>query len=658
MLDNLIEFEALQNIAEELTDEQLVTIGSDAVDGFDADMRSREGWDGEMKEAMNLALQIQEKKNFPWENSSNVKLPLLTEAAINFNSMMYPALIPPTDIVKTRIVGEDPNGEKEAQSIRVSKHMSYQILEEMEEWEEEMDAGLIIQPILGNMYKKSYYDGNKGRNVSEMLSPAEFVVAYDTKNLETCYRKTHILEFTKNDIRKRVLSGDFLDVDLGDPVIEDKEHVGTNPVKVDNSTTYKFLEQHTYLDLDQDDLEEPYIITVEKNSKKVVRIVAGYSVSNILTNEDNEIYDVPQDQYFTKYGFVPNPDGSFLDLGLGKLLGPTNKTVNTLINQLIDAGTRSVTGGGFLGRGIKIKGGNLKFKMGEYKRVDSTGDDLRKNIVHLPGTEPSGVLFNLLNLLINSGQRLASTLDSQVGDNPGQNQKATTSAIVQENGQKIFNGIYKRNHRSLKSELKKIFALNSVYLPAESYLNVLDGNFPEDMARTIARSDYDVKSLNLIPAADSAYTSQQQRMAKSQALMQKIGTGLVNPQVAIQRALVAEEQSGIEQIMKVPPAQPSLEQQEFEHKMKLEMAQHALEVLKTQQDEIKVRTDAILTLAKAESEEKGTQLNKYKLQLDGIIAEGKDNAARIAALNTTGQRGTEGMDNAAGGEVSPATAQV
>lgn len=643
MLDDLIEFEAMQNIAE-LDSLDLEKIGESVVDGYDTDMRSRESWEGEMKEAMDLALQVRETKNFPWENASNVKMPLLTEAAIHFNSMMYPALIPPTDIVKTRIVGEDPHGQKEAQSIRVSKHMSYQVLEEMEEWEEEMDIGLIVLPILGNMYKKSYFDPDKNRNVSEMLSPREFVVDYFTKTLEDAYRKTHVLSFTKNDIRKRILSGDFLDVELGDPKVEDKEKEGEEAPQLDSSTTYKVLEQHTYLDIDDDGLEEPYIVTVDYNTKKVLRITAGYTSENILTNAEGDVYDVPQDEYFTKYGFVPNPDGSFLDLGLGKLLAPTNHTVNTLINQLIDAGTRSVTGGGFLGRGIKIKGGNLKFRMGEYKRVDSTGDDLRKNIVHLPSTEPSGVLFNLLNLLITSGQRLASTLDSQVGENPGQNQKATTSAIVQENGQKIFNGIYKRCHRSLKKELKKIFYLNSIYLPAESYLNVLDGDFPEEMKRTIHRSDYDVKSLNLVPAADSAYTSQQQRMAKSRALMEKIGTGLVNPQEAVRRSLEAEEQSNIPKLMEVQPPQPSLEEKEFEHQKQMDIQRLKLDRLNSQREDLKVRANAILALAKAEEAETGTQLGAYKLQLDGIVAESKAINERIASVGAAQQRRPQGME--------------
>ena len=650
MLDDLIEYDGMQNIASELDfsklDIDLNAIGQEIVRGYDADVVSRQGWMGEMKEAMDLALQVIETKTFPWENASNVKMPLITEAAIHYNSMMYPALIPPVDIVKARIVGGDPDGQKTGQAIRVSKHMSYQILEEMEEWEEEMDLGLMVQPILGNMYKKNYFDDNKSRNMGDMLTPREFVVDYNAKNIESCFRKTHVIPMTKNDIKKEILAGNYLDKEIAAPIQKDKQKEGESAPIQDESTNYDMLECHTYLDLDGDGLLEPYIVTVEHASEQVFRIVTGYDVNEIIMNSET-VVDVPQLQYFTKYGFIPNPDGSVLDLGLGKLLGPTNKSVNTLINQLIDAGTKSIMGGGFLGRGIRVKGGNLRFKMGEYKRVDSPGQDLARNIVHLPSTEPSGVLFNLLGLLISHAQRLSSTMDSQVGEDPGQNQKATTSAIVQENGQKIFNGIYKRCHRSLKKELKKLYRLNSLNLPVESYLNVLDGDIPEGMEQVIRRSDYNVESVNIVPAADSQYTSQQQRMSKANALLQKIGTGLVNPKVAMQRALEAEEQPGIDQIMKVDPPQPSIEMLELQHKKQIDWANVEAKALELQQEEVRINAQAILALANAEAAEEGTQLAGYKIQLDELIAKSKSVGERANSLGKAATGSNGGMEGEA-----------
>lgn len=617
------------SIVDLIDDDFLNQIGGEVIEGFDNDKISRIAWDEEMKEAMDLALQIKGEKTFPWPNASNVKMPLLTEAAIQFNSRMYPALVPDKDLVKTRVIGNDPQGEKNKQGIRVSKYMSWQMLEEMEEWEEEMDIGLMILPILGNMYKKTYHSG---RNYSEMLSPAEFVINNNAKNLETCYRKSHVLYKTANDVKLEVLQGNYRDVQLGEPKQKDnsdKTEENNNP-QIDRSTPYKFIEQHTYLDLDKDGLEEPYIITVEYDSQQVVRIEPGFDIDEVLIN-DEKVIKIDQIQYFTKYGFIPNPDGGIMDLGLGKLLGPTNHSVNTLINQLIDAGTKANMGGGFLGRGVRMKGGSLRFQMGEYKRIDSTGDDLRKNIVSLPTPEPSNVLFSLLGMLINAGQRLASTMDSQIGEDPGQNQKATTTMAVQEQGQKIFNGIYKRNLRSLNKEVKKLFKLNTLYLPEESYLNVLD-NIPEEMGTTIKQADFDPKSLNIVASADRSYSSQQMRMAKSQALWEKVPTGLVNPQLAMKTMLEAEEQPNVEQLMQVEPPKPSIDMLELQHKKQIEWAKIELDTVKLMQDDLKVQADAIHKLAQAEAAEEGNQIEQYKAQLESIKAQSAQLGERANAV--------------------------
>ena len=140
---DLFDFIASDNIAEELDDNQLAKIGAQVVDGYDADRADRAPWEEKMKMAMDLALQNKKEKTFPWKNASNVMMPIITEAIVQYNSRMYPALIPPVDIVKGRVVGFDPDGEKLNQSMRVSKHMSWQMLEQMEEWEEEMDWGLM-----------------------------------------------------------------------------------------------------------------------------------------------------------------------------------------------------------------------------------------------------------------------------------------------------------------------------------------------------------------------------------------------------------------------------------------------------------------------------------------------------------------------------------
>ena len=652
-MKKLIEYAESANIAELLEEVVLNKIGEDVISGFDADVESRSQWQEKQNDSMCLAAQVVEGKSFPWPEAANVKYPLLTEAAIQFNSRIYPALIPSTDLVKARPVGYDATGEKINQATRISKHMTWQLSEEMEDWEEEMDRALLALPITGCFFKKTYFDEEKEVNASECISAFDFVVDYYSKSIETAFRKTHVLYYREDEYRRGVRAGIYLDLELGAPVYVERHPTAKEDHKEnrqDASTPYQFVEQHTYLDLDDDGVLEPYIITCEHSSRKVVRITAGFDIDDVLLNSKQEIIEVPQKQFFTKYGFIPNPDGGIYDIGFGQLLSPINKTVDTLINMLLDSGALSNLQSGFLAKGFRSKSGAYRFKPGEWKQVNVRGDDIRKNVYPMPVREPSGVLFQLLGLMIDSGQRLASTIDSMVGENPGQNQKATTTLAVIEQGQKVFNGIYKRLHRSFKKELKKLFVLNAENLPAESYLNILDLPVDAKQAEVIRRTDYNIESFNVVPAADSSIATQQQKLVKAQALLELLPMGTINPQVVTQRVLEAQEQPNIEMLMKVQPPQEdpeiAIKRMQAMDESERAWAEFDLKVLEAMQNDLKVQAEAILAIAKAEAEEDGMQIQMYTAQMNSLQQKSQTIAKKAEEIgDKRKQRRNGGVEN-------------
>ena len=163
-----------------------------------------------------------------------------------------------------------------------------------------------------------------------------------------------------------------------------------------------------FWDLDNDGYQEPYVITIEEQTKKVLRIVARFDSDGIYLNDEKKVVRIDSVEYYTKYGFVPNPDGGFYDIGFGHLLGHTNIAVNTLINQLVDAGTLANLQAGWIGKGLRVKLGDQPFRPGEWRQVNATGDDIKKQIMPLPFKEPSEVLFKLLGMLIESGPKLTN----------------------------------------------------------------------------------------------------------------------------------------------------------------------------------------------------------------------------------------------------------
>ncbi len=430
---------------------------------------------------MDLALQVQKDKTFPWPGCANVAFPLVTIAAMQFHARAYPALVPGKNLVKCEAVGVDDQGQATAAADRIATHMSYQLLEEDEPWEEQEDKAILNLSIVGTNFKKSYYSASERHNVSELVLAKDLVLDYWSKSVESCPRKTHRIPKFRNEVHEGVVRGIWRDVleeswyvspaapPRTQQQIEQDKRQGVTRPQTDHTTSFLFLEQHVNLDLDDDGYAEPYIITFEANSRFVVRIVTRFDSEDAIERAaggkfQGKILKITATEYFTKKSFIPSPDGGIYDIGFGVFLGPLNESVNSLVNMLLDSGTMQTTAGGFIGRGAKIRSGTYTASPFEWKRVDATGDDLRKSLVQFPVNAPSDVLFQMLSLLINYANRVAGTTDMMVGENPGQNTPASTAQTMVEMGQKIYSAIFKRLWRSSKEEFRKLYKLNALFL--------------------------------------------------------------------------------------------------------------------------------------------------------------------------------------------------
>ena len=637
-LDDIVE---LPNIAEVLDDQTINTISYNVWKGYQADKESRSAWEKRTEDAMKLALQVAEAKSFPWPGASNVKFPLITIAALQFHARSYPVLINSETPVQCRVYGDDPTGQKEARAHRVSQFMSYQILEQDTNWEAEMDRVLISQPIVGCAFKKSYFDPILKHNVSENILAKDFVVNYWTKHLDTSPRITHVQYFSKNDIYEREARGLFCEMKDIMPasvpesslmLAQNKAQGMTMPESIDDSTPYEILEQHTFIDFDGDGYAEPYIVWMRRDTKQILRIVARYFTTSIERDEDGKILRITPETYFTKFPFIPSPDGGFYDLGFGVLLGPLNQSIDTILNQLIDCGTMANTAGGFLSRGIKLRGGNYNFAPLEWKHVDTTGDDLRKGIVPLPVREPSQVLYTLLNLLINYGERIGGSVDILTGQNPGQNTAAETTRTMAEQGMKIFSGIFKRTYRSLKDEFRKLYRLNQLYLVGiEDYNSDTGQNF-------IDADDFSGPVSDVRPAADPNIVSDVQRVQQAQALLQLASTTPGMNMYEVQKNylkamkvnnidMVLPDPKGPNAIKPGPSEKIQIEQMKMQTKQADQQMQFKLAMMKLMKDvEInqakihKLEADAILAVEQAGGVRTGQDIAMLDAQIGAARA--------------------------------------
>lgn len=508
------------NLADRFSVEDRAAIGMKVWQGYDRDLFSRLPWERRMESGMNLAMQVTKDKNFPWPGSANVVFPLITIAALQFSARSYGNLIVPPDVVQYRVTQEDPTGDLRLRADRISKHMSWQVLEGDQGWEEQHDRLFINLAIVGTAFIKTYFSPSRKHNVSELVLARDLVIDYYAKSVEAASRKTQRIPLFRNELYERMAQDQYIDYrneawfngparPSNQPTVDYR--TGQVQPQSDQDTPFMGLEQHCYLDLDGDGYAEPYIATIEESSKCLLRLVARFEDRDV-TRRGKTIQAIQPTEYYTKYSFIPAPDSGIYDIGFGVLLGPLNEAVNSGINQLLDAGTMSNSTGGFLGRGAKIRGGGISMAPWEWKRVDSTGDDLRKSMVPLPVREPSAVLFNLLGLLINYTDRISGSVDIMVGVNPGQNTPAETSRNMIEQGMQVYTAIFKRVWRSMKNEFKKLHGLNAIYLNEREKFG--------STGATALREDYQSDPEQICPSADPHVTSAQMRIMKATLLRQ------------------------------------------------------------------------------------------------------------------------------------------
>jgi chaperonin GroES len=533
-----IALEEDENGDPEIAPEVLTTLGMRVEREYKIDETSRADWKEKTEKALELATQHTTPKQYPWPRASNVIFPLMTTAAMQFAARAYPAIVMGREIVKGVTIGPDngtpaidpqtgqpamqpgpvnpqtgqptpvpvwqvPPGAKQIRADKVGEHMSYQLLDEQPEWEGETDKLLHILPIVGCEFRKSFFDSGKARNSSLRVSALKLAVNYHAKSLETAPRITEEVQFYPLDIENMERSGEFRQI----------TYTGSQAQGDDKDAPIDFLEQHRWYDLDRDGYPEPYIVTIEKQSTQVVRIVARFDIENVKWNATKgRIQKIDPTHYYTQYDFLPNTDGGIYGMGFGQLLMPINEAVNTTINMMLDAGHLQVVGGGFVGKGLSMNSGSVRFQPGEWKPVNTTGASVKDSMVPLPAPGPSPILFQLLGMLVEAGKEVASIKDVLTGEKMPANTPATTMLAMIEQGLQQFTAIFKRVHRSLKQELAKLYRLNRIYLEQEASYKI--GN---DW-KTITRADYE-KGAGVEPISDPTMVSDMQKLGRAQLLM-------------------------------------------------------------------------------------------------------------------------------------------
>ena len=503
------------NLAEDMDEGQLTELSGDLLGEYDADINSRKDWLTTYVDGLELLGLKVEDRTEPWPGACNVYHPLMTEALVKFQAETMMETFPASGPVKTQVIGKQ-TPEKMDAALRVKEDMNYQLTEMMPEYRPEHERMLWGLGLAGNAFKKVYYDPSFERQVSMYVTAEDIVVPYGASNLETAERVTHVMRKTKNELRKLMVAGFYRDIDLDEPshTVDEAEKkiaekMGFNPTEDDR---YKILEMHVNLDLENGDSEDgialPYIVTIEQGTGTVLAIRRNWQPDDKKKLKRN---------HFVHYGYIPG--FGFYCFGLIHLIGAFAKSGTMILRQLVDAGTLSNLPGGMKSRGLRIKGDDTPIAPGEWRDVDVPSGAIRDNILPLPYKEPSQVLNQLMNQIIDEGRRFASAADMKVSDMSANSPVGTTLAIL-ERTLKVMSAVQARIYYAMKQEFKLLAGIIRDYTPEEYTYD------PDVGDRRAKQSDYD--NVDVIPVSDPNAATMSQKVVQYQAVMQM---AQANPQI-------------------------------------------------------------------------------------------------------------------------------
>jgi hypothetical protein len=502
-----------ENLAEDMDEGALSELAGELSGDIDNDRGSRKDWEKAYTEGLKLLGLQYEERTEPWNGACGVFHPMITEAVVRFQSETITEQFPAAGPVRTKILGRETPDKQEA-AVRVEADMNYELTEVMREFRPEHERMLWSLPATGSAFKKVYYDPNLGRQVSIFIPAEDIILPYGTTDLDTCYRLTHVMRKTKNEILKLQQAGFYRDIELPDPSKErdnikqakDKE-TGFSDL---NDERYTLYECHVDLvlegDEDKDDdgeptgIMKPYVFTLIKGSNDVLSIRRNWEQDDPLCLKR---------QHFVHYQYIPG-FGAY-GFGLFHLIGGYAKSATSIMRQLVDAGTLSNLPGGLKTRGMRIKGDDTPIAPGEWRDVDIASGALRDSILPLPYKEPSVVLSGLMDKIVEEGRRFAATADMKVSDMSAQAPVGTTLALL-ERQLKVMSAVQARLHYTFKQELRLLAAIIRDYTdPSYDY-------DPEDAPRRAKKSDYD--HIDIIPVSDPNAATMSQRVVQYQAVIQ------------------------------------------------------------------------------------------------------------------------------------------
>jgi len=476
------------------------------------------------------------------EGQATVRHPLLLESIVRFQANARGELLPAGGPVKVRNDGLDSHNIS-VQAMAFEKDFNHYLTVTAAEYYPDTERMFFALGFGGTAFKKIYYCPIRRRPVSEFVSIPEIIISNAETTAQTAQRVTHVLKMPPSTIKRLQLVGMYRDISLHTPtppkdnMVEEKikqlQGVIPNNISTVENQIREIYECYCELDIPglehQDDdgnstgLALPYRVTIDKTSSEILEIRRWWKADDPMCLRR---------QVFVDYIFVPG--FGFYGLGLLHLVGNTTMALTAGWRLCIDNGMFANFPGFLYSKQAGRQNTNeFRVPPGGGMPIETSGQPIQTAVMPLPYRSVDGQFLNLIQLIEQSGQRLASTTETNVGEGNAEAPVGTTIALI-EQAQKVISAVHKRMHaaqarefqllKELFKECPEAFWENNKY-PAYQWT-------PETLVAAL-------ENINLVPVADPNTPSQSARIQKAMAIkqLQQQNPALYDPRKVDERIL-------------------------------------------------------------------------------------------------------------------------
>lgn len=518
-----------ENLAMRLDNSTLSSIASELVRLIEQDDKSRE----ELLQQYVMGLELLGTKietpksnagdgSTAVEGQATVRHPLLLESIVRFQANARGELLPANGPVKIRNDGLD-SANINVQAEALEKDFNHYLTVTASEYYPDTERMFFALGFGGTTFKKIYYCPIRRRPVSEFVSIPEIIVSNAETTVSTAQRITHVIKMPPSTLKRLQLVGMYRNVPLSQAqpsknnVVEEKieQLQGVIPSLMFNTDSNPREIYECYCELDipgfehEDDegptgLQLPYRVTIDKSSSEILEIRRWWKEG------DDQFL---RRQVFVDYIFVPG--FGFYGLGLLHLVGNTTMALTAGWRLCLDNGMFANFPGFLYAKQAGRQNTNeFRVPPGGGMPIETAGQPIQTQVMPLPYRSVDGQFLNLINLVEQSGQRLASTSETNVGEGNAEAPVGTTIALI-EQAQKVISAVHKRMHAAQAREfalLKELFK----ECPEAFWEN---NKYPayQWTAETLTTA---LDNINLVPVADPNTPSHSVRIQKAMAIKQ------------------------------------------------------------------------------------------------------------------------------------------